>query len=105
MPSVPRIFSRNQYAPVIFREAVTLRATRGFATDDSSRQSSFGFPAASAYGRGVKIILLCLAALACSSFTGCASKKSKSRYRNYEGDSSPGIRMLEEKPGYPLNTR
>jgi hypothetical protein len=53
----------------------------------------------------VKIILLCLLATVVSSFTGCASKKSKSSYRNYEGDSNPGIRMLEEKPGYPLNTR
>ena len=53
----------------------------------------------------MKIILLCVLAVACSSFTGCASKKSKSGYRNYEGDNNPRIRMLEEKPGYPLNTR
>ena len=53
----------------------------------------------------MKFILLCFAVIACSSFTGCASKKNKSRYRNYEGDSNPGIRILEEKPGSPLNTR
>jgi hypothetical protein len=88
---------------------VTLRSARRIATDDSSEHSSehssFGFPPLPAYVRGVKIILLCVLAVACSSFAGCASKKSKSRYRNYEGDSNPGIRMLEEKPGYPLNTR
>ena len=114
MPSVSRIFSRNQYAPVIFWEAVTLLAARSFATDDSrfARQPrtchairhSPALPCP-AYALGVKIILLCLAAAIGASFAGCASKKSKSRYRNYEGDENPGIRMLEEKPGYPLNTR
>ena len=106
MPSVTRIFSRNQYAPVIFWEAATLRAAHGFATDDSRGIQRLAFLPRPAYARNVKLILLCLAAVACSSFTGCSSgKKNKSRYRNYEGDSNPGIRMLEEKPGYPLNTR
>ncbi len=58
-----------------------------------------------AYVPRVKPILLCLAIIVGSLLTGCTSGKGKSRYRNYEGDSSPGIRMLEEKPGYPLNTR
>ena len=53
----------------------------------------------------MKIILLSILAIVCSSFTGCAGGRKKSSYRNYEGDSSPGIRLLEEKPGYPLNTR
>jgi hypothetical protein len=53
----------------------------------------------------VKSILLCVAIIIGSFLAGCTSGKSKSRYRNYEGDSNPGIRMLEEKPGYPLNTR
>jgi hypothetical protein len=53
----------------------------------------------------VKIFLLCVLAIALSSFTGCASRKPKSSVRMYEGDSSPGIKMFEEKPGYPLNTR
>jgi hypothetical protein len=53
----------------------------------------------------VKLIVLCFAITVCSFLTGCTSGKAKSRYRNYEGDSNPGIRMLEEKPGYPLNTR
>ena len=69
------------------------------------RHSAFGIPPLSPYDRPVKIILLCVFAVMCSTFTGCASKKSKSRYRNYEGDNSPGIKMFEEKPGYPLNTR
>jgi len=58
-----------------------------------------------AYARAVKIIALFIIAAVCSSFTGCASKKPKSRYRNYEGDNNPSIKMFEEKPGYPLNTR
>ena len=72
---------------------------------DCVEHSSFGFPPLSAYARDVKIILLCIVAAVCSSFTGCASKKQKSGYRNYEGDNSPNIRMYTEKPGYPLNTR
>jgi hypothetical protein len=52
----------------------------------------------------VKLILLCLVVVSVV-ITGCTSGKKKSRYRNYEGDSSPGITMFEEKPGYPLNTR
>jgi len=36
MPSASRIFSRNQYAPVIFWETATLRAACGFAMDHSS---------------------------------------------------------------------
>jgi len=52
----------------------------------------------------VKSILLCLVvAILCSTFSGCVSGKKKSRIRMYEGDSSPNIRMYEEKPGYPLN--
>ena len=43
MPSAPRIFSRNQYAPVIFWEAATLRAARGFAMDDSRIVSHSAF--------------------------------------------------------------
>jgi hypothetical protein len=81
-----------------------LRTARGFATDDSWRHSSFGIPPRPAYVRVVKIIVLCLFAVACSSFTGCASKKPKSRVRNYEGNDSPNIKMFTEKPGYPLNT-
>jgi hypothetical protein len=53
----------------------------------------------------VKIILLCILAGVGCSFNGCASKKPKSRYRNYEGDDNPNIRMYTEKPGYPLDTR
>ncbi|MEO6786406.1 MAG: hypothetical protein ABI318_09765 [Chthoniobacteraceae bacterium] len=52
----------------------------------------------------MKAIILCLVVV-CSLITGCSTGKKKSRYRNYEGDDSPGIRMFEEKPGYPLNTR
>jgi len=74
-------------------------------TCQTTRHSPLAIPARAAYHRGVKVIILCLAAVVCSSFTGCASKKPKSRYRNYEGDNSPGIQMFEEKPGYPLNTR
>ena len=62
-------------------------------------------PRPPAYVRIVKIILLCAVAIVCSSFTACASKKSKSRYRNYENDNSPNLRMYTEKPGYPLDTR
>ena len=58
------------------------------------------------YLRRVKIILLSLLAIVGSFCAGCSSgKKNKSSYRNYEGDSSPGIKMFEEKPGYPLNMR
>ena len=34
---------------------------------------------------------------------GCAGGKQKPGVRNYEGDTSPNIRMYEEKPGYPVN--
>ena len=36
---------------------------------------------------------------------GCANKggKKRSSVRLYEGDTSPHIRMYDEKPGYPLN--
>ena len=52
------------------------------------------------------MILLSLLAVVCLPFAGCAKgKKGKSGFRNYDGDSSPGIRMYDEKPGYPLNTR
>jgi hypothetical protein len=54
----------------------------------------------------VKSILPCIVvALVCSLLAGCAGKsgKKKSSVRLYEGDSSPNIRMYEEKPGYPLN--
>ena len=48
--------------------------------------------------------LLCL--LLCLVSAGCANRsKGNSSYRNYEGDSSPAIRLFDEKPGYPLNTR
>ena len=58
------------------------------------------------YLQPVKIILLSLLAVVCLPFAGCTSgKKGKSGYRNYDGDSSPSIRMFEEKPGYPVNTR
>lgn len=54
----------------------------------------------------MKIIFLALLAVVCLPFAGCTSgKKPKSGYRNYHGDSSPNIRMFEEKPGYPVNTR
>ena len=43
------------------------------------------------------VIVLCFA------FASCATGKSKSKARLYEGDTSPNIRMYEEKPGYPLN--
>lgn len=58
-----------------------------------------------AYARTVKIILACILAIACSPLTGCSGKKQKSGYRNYEGDSSPSIRLYDENPGSPLNTR
>ena len=52
------------------------------------------------------MILLSVLAISCSLISGCTSgKKGKSGYRNYDGDSSPNIRMFEEKPGYPVNTR
>ena len=54
----------------------------------------------------MKIILLSVFAVVCLPISACTSgKKGKSGYRNYEGDRSPGIRMYDEKPGYPLNTR
>ena len=105
MPSVTRAFSRNQYAPVIFWEAATLRITRRFATDESPRHSAVGISRPTAYAHPVKIFFLCGLVIVCSFCTGCTSGKKKSRARNYEGDSSPGITMFEEKPGYPLNTR
>lgn len=52
----------------------------------------------------VKSFLVC--AVVCvvwSVFAGCATGKKKSSVRLYEGDSSPNIRMYDEKPGYPLN--
>jgi len=64
------------------------------------------FSARPCYLRPVKIIFLALLAVVCLPFVGCTSgKKPKSGYRNYHGDSSPNIRMFEEKPGYPVNTR
>jgi hypothetical protein len=53
----------------------------------------------------VKILVVSILAIACSSLSGCANKKQKTGYRNYDGDSSPSIKIYEEKPGYPLNTR
>lgn len=85
--------------------ALELRFATTASLAGGGGDSAFGISPHPAYARGVKLILLCLAAVVCSSLAGCTSGKSKSRYRNYEGDSSPGIRMLEEKPGYPLNTR
>ena len=72
---------------------------------DGDDDSAFGIFPRPAYARRVKFILLCLAVAVCSFLTSCTSGKSKSRYRNYEGDSNPGIRMMEEGPGSPLNTR
>ena len=72
---------------------------------DEGDDSAFGIVPCPAYARRVKFILLCLAVAVCSFLTSCTSGKSKSRYRNYEGDSNPGIRMMEEGPGSPLNTR
>ena len=58
------------------------------------------------YVRGVKSILVSIfASVVCSMFAGCATGKNKSSIRTYDGDSSPNIRMYEEKPGYPLNNR
>ncbi|MEQ1854755.1 MAG: hypothetical protein ABMA01_24570 [Chthoniobacteraceae bacterium] len=54
----------------------------------------------------MKFILACMVATLVFSFsTGCAGRggKTKSSVRLYEGDTSPNIRMYEEKPGYPLN--
>lgn len=57
-----------------------------------------------AYAHGVKSILLYLvASVAFSILGGCASGKKKSGARLYEGDTSPNIKMFDEKPGYPLN--
>jgi hypothetical protein len=60
-----------------------------------------------AYGRGVKSFyrLLLLATAASTLLNGCSLWKKKSEYRVYEGDTSPGIKVFAEKPGYPLNTR
>lgn len=63
------------------------------------------FPPCPATVFGVKPILLCLVAVVCSLVTGCTSGKKKSSARMYEGNNSPNIKMYEEKPGYPLNTR
>ena len=53
---------------------------------------------------GVKSFLVCFVfGVLCSVLAGCATGKSKSSVRLYEGDSSPNIRMYDEKPGYPLN--
>ena len=57
------------------------------------------------YVRGVKTILVCFVVVLCSIFAGCAIGKNKSSIRTYDGDSSPNIRLYEEKPGYPLNNR
>ena len=68
------------------------------------KDSLFGNSPPPAYFPGVKSILLCFAlGLVLSVFGGCASGKKKSSVRMYEGDTSPNIRMYEEKPGYPLN--
>ncbi len=69
------------------------------------RHSCFVIPLPRAYLRPVKIVLLSLLAVVCFPFTGCTNGKKKSSVRMYEGDTSPGIKMFEEKPGYPLNTR
>jgi len=52
----------------------------------------------------VKALILCIvASVALSILGGCASRKSKSKVRLYEGDSSPNMKMFEENPGGPLN--
>ena len=67
---------------------------------------SVWLPPVPCYLRVVKLILFSVLAIACSLISGCTSgKKGKSGFRNYDGDSSPNIRMFEEKPGYPVNTR
>ena len=67
---------------------------------------SVWLPPVRCYLRVVKMILLSVLAIACSLLAGCTSgKKKNGGYRNYDGDSSPNIRMFEEKPGYPVNTR
>ena len=43
MPSASRIFSRNQYAPVIFWEAVNLRGMLRFAMADSGGNERLAF--------------------------------------------------------------
>ncbi len=68
----------------------------------AARLAGLPFPA---YCRAVKILLVSILAIACSTLSGCTGKKQKSGYRTYEGDSSPGIKIFEEKPGYPLNSR
>jgi hypothetical protein len=87
------------------RRVTDIISAKQFGAASRAPHSAFGFPATGDYSVGVKIILLCVLAIASSSFTGCASRKPKSSVRMYEGDSSPGIKMFEEKPGYPLNTR
>ena len=52
----------------------------------------------------IKILLSLSASIVLSVFAGCAGGKTKSRVRMYEGDSSPSIKMFEEKPGTRLNT-
>ena len=70
----------------------------------ASEDSAFGISRLSCLRSRVKSILLCLVVtILCSSFIGCTSGMKKSSIRMYEGDSSPNIRMYEEKPGYPLN--
>ena len=70
------------------------------------RYSTFGISPYLAYARCVKtIVLYSLASIVLSIFAGCASGKKDSGVRMYEGDTSPNIRMFDEKPGYPLNLR
>jgi hypothetical protein len=76
------------------------------ARDSGFPHSAFGFPPLPRYGPSVKLTLACMVAvLVCSFSTGCAGRggKAKSSVRLYEGDTSPNIRMYEEKPGFPLN--
>jgi hypothetical protein len=69
-----------------------------------SQDSGFGISRPPAYGHGVRIILLCfVATVVFPMLGGCASGKKKSSVRLYEGNTSPNIKMFEEKPGYPLN--
>jgi hypothetical protein len=59
------------------------------------------------YPRCVKRILPCVAfVIGLLLVSGCAGRggKRKSSARLYEGDSSPNIRLYEERPGYPLNS-
>ena len=104
VPPVPRIFSRNQYAPV--------SGVRGLYVAEIRLQRAnlhLAFVAGRAYVGGVKSILACIfAAVAFSTLSGCetwAEKKKKASARVYEGDTSPNITLYEERPGYLLNTR